>query len=79
MLMSSPQSRPRRLLCNGIIMSTSFAGLEGCIIVTINLSACIIPPDMAMVANSLLYLFFALTTFAAPMMLRHRPVSGTSD
>ena len=50
-------------------MSTSFAGLEGCIIVTINLSAAIVPPDVAAMANALLYLCFALCAFVAPAVV----------
>lgn len=52
-------------------MSTCFAGLEGCIIVTINLSAAIVSPDIAAQANGLLYLCFALMAFLAPPIVRH--------
>ena len=66
---------PRALLYNGILMSACFAGLEGCIIATINLSAAIIstggivkcsPHGIASMANGVLYLFFSLSSFIAP-------------
>ena len=63
---------PRRasLIVNGVLMSACFAGLEGCIIAVINLSAAVVPPDIAARANGVLYLFFSLGTFAAPAAVR---------
>ena len=61
---------PRRLLLNGILMSSAFAGLEGCVIAAINLSAAIVPPALAAQANGILYLMFSLGTFIAPLVVR---------
>ena len=66
MLHMQTAARPRALLLNGVLMSTCFAGLEGCIIVTINLSAAIVPPEVAATSNGVLYLCFSLMAFAAP-------------
>ena len=60
---------PTALLCNGILMSASFAGLEGCVVACIVISAAIVPPALAYQANAILYLAFAVGTFAAPGVL----------
>ena len=59
----------RKLIVNGVLMSACFAGLEGCVIATINLSAAIVPPEVASRSNGILYLFFALGTFVAPTIV----------
>jgi len=48
-------TQPRALLCNWLLMSTCFAGLESCVIITINLSAVIVDPQTASTANGVLY------------------------
>ena len=45
------------------------SGLEGCVVATIALSAAVVPPALAHTANAMLYLFFAIGTFAAPPLV----------
>ena len=66
--------RPQRstvLALNGVLMSACFAGLEGCVVACIVISAAIVPPALSNSANALLYLLFSVGTFAAPGILAH--------
>lgn len=69
--LSESMTEPTRLLCNGMLFSASFAGLEGCIAASIALSSAIIPKTLAATANAMLYLFFALSTFLAPQVVEY--------
>ena len=62
-------SPPTALLLNGVVMSTAFAGLEGCVVACVVISAAIVCPSLAYQANACLYLFFCVGTFAAPGVL----------
>ena len=61
----------RRLLRNGLLMSSAFAGLEGCVIASINLSAALFSPDLASDVNAMLFACFAIGTLVAPHIV-HR-------
>ena len=65
---AAPSAR-RALLINGIKFSVAMSGLEGCVVATIALSAAVVPPALAHTANAMLYLFFAIGTFAAPPLV----------
>lgn len=68
---SSPAgATPRRLLLNGVHMSASFAGLEGCVFATINIAAAVVPPATAHFANGMLYLFFSVGALVAPLIVQ---------
>ncbi len=60
----------RRLLINGLIMSSAFAGLEGCVIASINLSAALFSPDLASDTNAVLFGCFSIGTLFAPTIVR---------
>ena len=64
-------SPPTALLLNGVVMSAAFAGLEGCVVACIVISAAIVCPSLAYQANAYLYLFFCVGTFAAPGVLAY--------
>lgn len=63
--------RPRQLLANGLVMSSAFAGLEGCVIASINLSAALFSPCLASDVNAMLFACFSIGTLAAPFVVRH--------
>jgi hypothetical protein len=68
MLCTAKSRRPG--LLNGLLMSVSFAGLESCVIATINLSAALLSPELANDINAILFSCFALGTFGAPAVVR---------
>jgi hypothetical protein len=51
-------------------MSSAFAGLEGCVIAAINLSAALFSPDLAADVNAMLFFCFSLGTLLAPSIVR---------
>ena len=66
-------SPPTALLLNGVAFAGAFAGLEGCVVACVVISAAIVCPSLAYQANAYLYLFFCVGTFAAPGVLAYTP------
>jgi hypothetical protein len=56
---------------NGLRLSTAFAANEGALLAVVALSAALVEPRTAALANALLYLFFALGCLASPAAVRH--------
>lgn len=71
LLSTSTAAKARRLMINGLVMSTAFAGLEGCVIASINLSAALMQPALASDVNAMLFASFSAGTLISPIIVKH--------
>ncbi|KAK3239810.1 hypothetical protein CYMTET_50292 [Cymbomonas tetramitiformis] len=62
--------RARRLLLNGILMSTCFAISEGSLLAVTAISAALIDPYLSALGSAMLYLSFAVGCISAPSAVR---------